>query len=276
MAVDANVLVFERSKEEFSAGRRLRSAVLEGFKKAWSAIADSNATTVLAAIILFYFAAGAVRGFGITLSIGVLVWLFTALVVTRVLVEAALTSAFLSSQPDALGMTVEERLRSHLVERPTDLMSCSGWWFALSLAVLVVALIGFVRNGLNLGLEFTGGRLIEYSTARSVDLDDLRTELAASGFPRAVAQESGDGNVSIRAGRLSEADEARIQAGVEALGGDVDKVRDEFIGPTIGDELRRKSTIALGLGLGAQLSTSPCGFAGSTAGPRSSPCSTTS
>jgi SecD/SecF fusion protein len=110
-----------------------------------------------------------------------------------------------------------------------------------------------VGRGLNFGLEFTGGRLIEYSTARPVDLDELRSELAGAGFPRAVVQESGDGNVSIRAGELSEQDEAEIQGVVELLGGDGDEVRDEFIGPTIGDELRRKAVIALAFGLGAQL-----------------------
>jgi SecD/SecF fusion protein len=253
MAVDANVLVFERSKEEFSAGKRLRAAALEGFKKAWSAIADSNATTLLAAIILFYFAAGAVRGFGITLTIGVLVSMFTALVVTRLLVEIAMKSRRLSSHPGALGMNVGGRLRKRLDERPIDIMSRSKWWFALSALVLAVALAGLVSRGLNFGLEFTGGRLIEYSTARPVDLDELRSDLASSGFPRAVVQESGDGNVSVRAGELSEQDEAEIQAVVESLGGNANEVRDEFIGPTIGDELRRKAVIALALGLAAQL-----------------------
>ncbi len=253
MAVDANVLVFERSKEEFSAGKRLRAAALEGFKKAWSAIADSNATTLLAAVILFYFAAGAVRGFGITLTIGVLVSMFTALVVTRLLVEVAMKSRFLSSRPGALGMNVGGRLRRRLDERPIDLMSRSKWWFALSALVLVVALAGLVGRGLNFGLEFTGGRLIDYSTVRPVEIDELRSELAGSGFPRAVVQESGDGNVSIRAGELSEEDETQIRAVVQSLGGAADEVRDEFIGPTIGDELRRKAVIALGLGLGAQL-----------------------
>jgi SecD/SecF fusion protein len=253
IAVDANVLVFERSKEEFSAGKRLRAAALEGFKKAWSAIADSNATTLIAALILFYFAAGAVRGFGITLTIGVLVSMFTALVVTRLLVEVAMKSRFLTSRPGALGMNVGGRLRKRLDERPIDLMSRSKWWFALSAVVLAVALAGLVGRGLNFGLEFTGGRLIEYSTARPVDLDELRSELAGAGFPRAVVQESGDGNVSVRAGELSEQDEAEIQGVVESLGGDGDEVRDEFIGPTIGDELRRKAVIALAFGLGAQL-----------------------
>ena len=253
MAVDANVLVFERSKEEFAAGKRLRAAALEGFKKAWSAIADSNATTLLAAIILFYFAAGAVRGFGITLTIGVLVSMFTALVVTRLLVEIAMKSRRLSSHPGALGMNVGGRLRARLDERPIDIMSRSKWWFALSAVVLVIALAGLFGRGLNFGLEFTGGRLIEYSTARPVDLDELRSDLAGSGFPRAVVQESGDGNVSVRAGELSEQDEAEIQAVVESLGGEANEVRDEFIGPTIGDELRRKAVLALGLGLSAQL-----------------------
>lgn len=253
MAVDANVLVFERAKEEFSAGKRLRSATLEGFKKAWSAIADSNATTILAAIILFYFAAGAVRGFGITLTIGVLVSMFSALVITRVLVEAAMGNRFLNSRPGAFGMSVGARLRNRLEERPPDLMSRSKWWFALSAVMLAIAVAGLFGRGLNFGLEFTGGRLIEYSTARAVDLDELRAEIAASGFPRAIVQESGDGNVSIRAGELSEQDEAQIQTAVESIGGDADEVRDEFIGPTIGDELRRKAVIALALGLGAQL-----------------------
>jgi SecD/SecF fusion protein len=253
MAVDANVLVFERSKEEFSAGKSLRAAALDGFKKAWSAIADSNATTLLAAIILFFFAAGAVRGFGITLTIGVLVSMFSALVITRLLVEVAMKSNLLNSRPEALGMNVGGRLRRRLQEHPIDLMARSKWWFALSSVVLVVALGGLFGRGLNFGLDFTGGRLIEYTTDTPVDLDRLRAELAVSGFPRAVVQQSGDGNISVRVGQLSARDEANISAAVESLGGTAEEVRDEFVGPTIGDELRRRATIALALGLSVQL-----------------------
>jgi SecD/SecF fusion protein len=253
MAVDANVLVFERSKEEFSAGKKIRAATLDGFKKAWSAIADSNATTLLAAIILFFFAAGAVRGFGITLTIGVLVSMFTALVLTRLLVEIAMKTRFLSSRPAALGMNVGGRLRKRLEEHPIDLMSRSKWWFSLSSVVLVIALTGLFGRGLNFGLDFTGGRLIEYETDTPVDLDRLRAELAASGFPRAVVQESGEGNVSVRVGEPSAREEAEITADVESLGGTAEAVRDEFVGPTIGDELRRRAAIALALGLGVQL-----------------------
>jgi SecD/SecF fusion protein len=95
--------------------------------------------------------------------------------------------------------------------------------------------------------------LIEYQTTETVDLDDLRSELAGAGLPRAVVQESGDGNVSVRAGELAQSDEDAVLAAVEAVGGTATEVRDEFIGPTIGDELRRRAIFALAIGLGAQL-----------------------
>jgi SecD/SecF fusion protein len=252
MAVDANVLVFERGKEEFAVRKKVRSSVLAGFKKAWSAIVDSNATTALAAVILFYFASGAVRGFGITLTIGVVVSMFTALVVTRVLVEVTLRSPRLA-RPALLGLNVGGGLRQRLQERPIDIMSRSKLWFAISGAVLAVAVFGLVTRGLDYGLEFTGGRLIEYQTATEVDLDSLRSQLADEGLPRAIVQETGDGNIAIRSGQLSAEDEDAVTDSVEALGGNATEVRDEFVGPTIGDELRRKAAIALALGLGAQL-----------------------
>lgn len=253
MAVDANVLVFERSKEEFAGGSKLRAATVDGFKKAWSAIADSNSTTVLAAIILFFFATGAVRGFGLTLTVGVSVSMFTALVVTRLLVDLLMKNRGIATRPALLGMTVGGRLRQRFEDRPPDIMSRSKLWFSLSGAVLVLAVVGLVTQGLRFGLEFTGGRLIEYATEGSIDLDVIRSELGGAGFPRSVVQESGDGNVAVRAPELSAEEEEAVHRAVEAAVGPVEEVRDEFIGPSIGDELRRKAFIALGIGLGAQL-----------------------
>lgn len=253
MAVDANVLVYERSKEEFSGGRRLRAAILEGFKKAWTAIVDSNATTVLAAIILFFFATGAVRGFGITLTVGVAVSMFTALVVTRLFVELLMKNKKMAASPGLLGMNVGVKLRQRFEERPINIMSHRTKWFAISSLVLVLALAGLIGRGLRYGIEFTGGRLIEYSTAETVDLDEVRGSLADAGFPRAVVQESGEGNVGVRLGQISAEEEATVQQAVTDVAGPVEVQRDEFIGPSIGDELRRKAFIALGLGLGAQL-----------------------
>lgn len=88
MAVDANVLIFERIKEEAASGKRLRSAVQAGFKRAFGTILDSNITTLISAAVLFYLGTGAIKGFAVTLAVGILTSMFTAVFVTRVLLEA--------------------------------------------------------------------------------------------------------------------------------------------------------------------------------------------
>ncbi|MGH2556021.1 MAG: protein translocase subunit SecD, partial [Actinomycetota bacterium] len=253
MAVDANVLVFERIKEEHAAGRQMGSSAANGFKRAWSAIADSNATTLLAAILLFFLASGAVKGFGITLTIGVVVSLFTALVVTRILVELLVRSPALRTRPRLLGMHVGMGFRGWIERRAPNIIGHSKTWFAVSGGVLALAAAGLAFRGLEFGLEFKGGRLVEYATARPVDLDMLRSELAKRGFARALVQESGEGNVSVRTGALSNADEERVQEAVASVGGQVEELREEFIGATISAELLRKAVIALGLALAVQL-----------------------
>lgn len=253
MAVDANVLVFERIKEEHAEGRRVGLAVTNGFKRASSAIVDSNATTLIAAIVLFFLASGAVKGFGITLTLGVAVSMFTALVVTRVIVEALVRSERLRARPSRLGMDVGNRFRRWLADRRPDIIGKRRVWFAASLVVLIAAVTGLVARGLDFGLEFQGGRLAEYSTSRPVDLEALRSELAGGGFPRALVQETGDGNVMVRTGALTSAEEARVEEAVSKLGGDVDKLRDEFIGATVSSELVSRAVVALALALGAQL-----------------------
>ena len=253
MAVDANVLVFERMKEEYRAGAGLRPAVDRGFRHALSAIADSNVTTLLAAVLLFFLASGAVRGFGVTLSVGVMVSLFTALVVTRVLVELAVRWRAVAGRPRLLGIDTGGRLREWIATRQPNLVGRARWWLAGSAVLLVLAVAGLVVRGPNLGLEFTGGRLLEYSTQRPVDLGAARQALAGAGFARAVVQASGDGNVSVRTGQLDDAGEQRIQRAIEQVGGPAERIRSEFIGPTIGAELRRKAIIAVVIALAAQL-----------------------
>jgi SecD/SecF fusion protein len=253
MAVDANVLVFERMREEHRAGVGLRPALERGFTKAFSAIADSNITTLLAAGLLFFLASGAVRGFGVTLSVGVLVSLFTALVVTRVLVEVTVRVGAVRRRPGLLGLEGGGRLAAWLAERGPNLIAKGRWWLAGSLMVLLLAGVGLVARGPNFGVEFTGGRLLEYQTARPVDLDAARRALAGAGFPRAVVQASGDGNLTVRTGQLDRASEDRVQQAVTAVGGRAEELRDEYIGPTIGAELRRKALLALGIALLVQL-----------------------
>jgi SecD/SecF fusion protein len=168
-------------------------------------------------------------------------------------VDLTMRSRGLARRPDVFGMSVGAGLRKRFEEKPFDIISRSKLWFIASIVVALVAAGGLLFEGLRFGLEFTGGRLLEYSVAREVSLEEVRSELAGAGLPRAVVQESGDGNVSIRTSRLSEAQEGRIQGILSQAGGSVELVRDEFIGPTIGAELRRQALIALGLGLTAQL-----------------------
>ncbi|HYN17965.1 MAG TPA: protein translocase subunit SecD, partial [Actinomycetes bacterium] len=253
MAVDANVLVFERMREEHRAGARLRPSLERGFTKAFSAIVDSNITTLLAAVLLFFLASGAVRGFGVTLSVGVLVSMFTALVLTRVLVELVARAAAVRQRPGLLGLEGGGRLANWLATRGPDLLGRARWWLAGSLVALLLAGAGLVVRGPNLGVEFTGGRLLEYRTERPADLDATRRALAEAGFPRAVVQASGDGNLAVRTGQLYQAGEERVRRAVTAVGGQSEELRDEFIGPTIGAELRRKALIALGIALVVQL-----------------------
>jgi SecD/SecF fusion protein len=194
-----------------------------------------------------------VRGFGVTLSVGVLVSMFTALVVTRTLVETALRWGVVRARPGLLGLQTGGRLRDWIASRQPNLVGRARWWLGGSALVLLLAVAGLVVRGPNMGLEFTGGRLLEYSTQRPVDLGAARSSLTAQGFGRAVVQASGDGNVSVRTGQVDAAAERRIERAIESVGGSAERLRSEFIGPTIGAELRRKAVIAIALALAAQL-----------------------
>ncbi|GAA2140491.1 protein translocase subunit SecD [Streptomyces synnematoformans] len=255
MAVDANVLVFERAREEYAARRRptVRSALAGGFRKAASAIADSNVTTLIAAGLLFFLASGPVRGFGVTLAVGVLASMFSALVVTRVLAEYAANRRALRVRPGRSGIAGHGRVRARLARRNPRPMRHSRRWLAVSGVVLVLAGSGIAVRGLDFGVEFTGGRLIEYATARPVDADRARETLADAGLPRAVVNAAGDGGLSVRTEKLSDDRAADVTAAVAELGGGAEKVRDEMIGPSIGEELRTGALVALGVALAAQL-----------------------
>ncbi len=258
MAVDANVLVFERAREEYATATRQRktprSALAAGFREALSAIADSNITTLIAAALLFLFASGPVRGFGVTLGIGVLASMVSALVITRALADLAVARRAVRRRPGITGIAHIGAVRTRLTRRDPDLMGRRRRWLAGSAVAMVLATAGILVRGLDFGVEFTGGRLVEYATTKPVDVDRARDAVADVGFPRAVVQASGDGELTVRTGGMSNAEEARVGEAIGALAGEkVEKVRDELIGPSMGDELRRGALIALALAVGAQL-----------------------
>ena len=259
LAIDANVLVFERAREEYARRRvdGVRPALDTGYRRAWSAILDSNVTTLLAAALLFFFASGPVKGFGVTLSIGVVASMVSALVVARVLTDLAVRGPVGSRGARLTGLAGSGRLRTWLVERGPFLMRHVTTWLAVAGVIAVLAVTGIVVRGLNLGVEFTGGRLMEFSTSQPVSVGTARTAVADAGFPGAVVQSSGgDGgteNVTVRTGQISNDEAVVVQDSLAEVAGEVTKQRDELIGPTLGDELRTKALIAFGIAVGAQM-----------------------
>jgi len=257
MALDANVLVYERAREEYAAGgprRSLRTAMRAGYANAWSAIGDSNVTTLLAGGLLFFLAAGPVRGFGVTLSLGVLVSMFTALVLARALSTPLVGARWLAHRPNWSGLGGTGWVRRKLETRNPDIMGRRRRWLAVSVVAVVLALAGVAVRGLNLGVEFTGGRLVEYAATAPLSADTARDAVESAGLERAVVNTSGEGNISVRAGDFSDDTETAVRSALaRSGGGDIQRLRDETIGPTLGEELRRNALIALAVALTAQL-----------------------
>jgi SecD/SecF fusion protein len=124
-------------------------------------------------------------------------------------------------------------------------------WLGVSALAVVLAVSGIAVRGLNFGVEFTGGRLVEYSTSAPVDPEQARVAIAGAGFPRAVVQSSGNDDLTVRTEDLSNSEQTKIRQAVTGLGGQTETIRDELIGPSLGDELRHKALIALGVALAA-------------------------
>ncbi|MEU1862609.1 protein translocase subunit SecD [Streptomyces gardneri] len=259
IAVDANVLVFERAREEYAAlgrpaaARDPRRPVATAFGKVWSAVADSNVTTLLAAGLLFVFASGPVKGFGVTLAIGVVASMLTAMVITRLFAEWTLRLPAVRRRPAIIGIAGLGRLRTRLNRRVPRLMARRRRWLIGCAALLMVALSGIGVRGLELGVEFTGGRVVQYAAERPVDADTARAAVVGSGFSDAVVQTTGDESVSVRTRETGDDEQREIREALSGVAGPVAVERDDLIGPSLGGELRTHALIALGLAVAAQL-----------------------
>jgi SecD/SecF fusion protein len=164
MAVDANILVFERFKEEMKSGKSLMTAIELGFKRAFPAILDSNACTILTSLVLLVLGTGPVKGFATTLIIGVVISLFTAITITRSLLVFFAGSGLVSNpkwyaaERNWLGGKIEERANEH----PFRIVETSKKWFAISIATMVIAIPFFFMGGFKLNVEFRGGYEVSF------------------------------------------------------------------------------------------------------------------
>ena len=255
MAIDANVLVFERAREEYQAypSAGLRRALAVGFNKAWSAIIDSNVTTLLAAGLLFFLGSGPIKGFGVTLSIGVIASMVSALIIARVLCDLAVANKPVNRRPALSGLGNVGKVRTWLDRTNPDLMKRRATWLGVSAAALALAVTGIVTQGLQLGVEFTGGRQLDYSVSKDVTIEQARAAVADAGFPEAVVQTADTADFTVRTGEITNDQEQQIEAELAKVGGDVSKIDDQTIGASLGKELRNNALIAFGVAFLAQL-----------------------
>jgi len=173
MAVDANVLIFERTKEELRAGKNVRTALADGYSNAFSAIFDSNLTSVITGVILLLFGTGPIKGFATTLIIGIIISFFTAVFLTRIaFMMIDKTKAFNSLTFDtSLSRKMFTNTRfNFLAARKTSFTICA--------AFIVIVVCSFVIRGLSQGIDFSGGRNYVVQFDHSVNTDDIRRQLS--------------------------------------------------------------------------------------------------
>ena len=183
MAVDANVLIYERTKEELRAGKGVKKALADGYSNAFSAIFDSNLTSIITGIILFNFGTGPIRGFATTLIIGILISFFTAVFMTRLFYEHFMGKDKLLNLTFCTGISKNLMTNTHF-----DFMGRRKVWMTTTLIVVVVCLGFLFTRGLSQSIDFTGGRNFKVQFEKEVEPEQVR-ELISSKF--------GDANVSV-------------------------------------------------------------------------------
>lgn len=238
MAVDANVLINERIKEELRTGKTIRSAVANGYSKASSAIFDSNITTLIAAFFLFQFGTGPIRGFAVTLTIGILASLFTAIVVTRVIFD------YLLSENKLKHLTLRG-----LLKKDTHIDFIKKRWFCyiLSGVIFIVGMTAFLMKGRDVyGIEFVGGQIQEYLFEKPIAIESLRASLKEIGMGDAAIQQVKENPRQVIIRTSDETSEAIGNEFKKSFSDNpFDIMRIERIGPTVGRDLQKKAILAI-------------------------------
>ena len=179
MAVDANVLIYERIREELAAGKSLRGAIAAGYAKAFGTIFDSHVTTLIASIILIFMGTGPVKGFGVALSIGVALSLFTALVITRLIFDLLLTKGHLKSLR-MLHLVKSSNVNFLKWAKPAFITS----WLVIAIGISY----GFYRGGNVMGVDFAGGDQLTFNYAQKIPVEEIRGALHNAGINEPTIQ----------------------------------------------------------------------------------------
>ncbi|MDQ3677494.1 MAG: protein translocase subunit SecD [Actinomycetota bacterium] len=244
VAADANIVIFERVKEEVRAGRSITAAITAGYKKGLTAIIDANVVTIMVAFILFVLATAGVQGFALTLGLGVIVSLFTAVVATQAIVGTMGKSRLLQ-RPSALGAGKPKGDRLRL-----DYMGYSKYFFSFSGLILVVCALALGAKGINLGIDFESGSRIDVALSKQADEGDIRNVLADAGQPSAEIQrveEKGPGasKFQISTESLKPLETDKINSSLERKFGFARAPNSQNIGPTFGQTVASSAIIAI-------------------------------
>jgi SecD/SecF fusion protein len=243
MAVDTSVLIFERIREELILKKPMGASLTAGYKKAFSTIIDSNLTTLITAAILYQIGSGPIKGFALTLTIGLLASMFTGIFVTRAIFDFMLFKGGLKNL----------RMLQILNKTPKiDFLKARKICYLVSIVVILVgAFYGISRREKMFGVEFTGGTMQEYRFEKNIPVDKLRESLSQAGYGTATIQRVAETNQFII--RSAQGSEKVIQ----------DKIRQDFpdnpfevlrlesVGPVVGNEMKSKAMWALVLSLAA-------------------------
>ncbi len=173
MAVDANVIIYERIKEEVRAGKGMKLAIADGYKHAYSAIIDGNVTTILTGIVLFIFGTGPIQGFATTLIIGILTSLFTAIFVSRLIFESMTAKNRTIKFGNSYTINAFTNTKIRFIDIRKKL-------YIVSLTIIVIGIISLFVRGMNFGIDFTGGRTYVVRFDKDVKTNDVRTALEQS------------------------------------------------------------------------------------------------
>ena len=242
MAVDANVLIYERLREETAAGKSLKAALEAAYDKAFSAIFDANVTTLITAVILFWQATGSVKGFAVTLTLGIIASMFSALLVTRT-VFRWLIERFGLKKLSMLDL---------IPKRKFDFLGKRRLAGILSLALIGGSIAIFaLRSEKNFGIDFRGGDLLVIDSKQPVTIAEAREALEGIGLGDVVIQFEREGMQDRLSIRSPQGTSANILSKLQEIypDRDVTAVAQENVGPQIGLEFAKSAALALGLGM---------------------------
>jgi len=260
VAVDANVLIYERMRDEVRGGRPPMSAADAGFARALVTIVDANVTTLVAAIIMFQFGSGPVKGFAWTLFIGVITSVFTAVLITQVLIGWW----FRTFKPKKLPIVTDKRAFWPLIKMLPQkthfgFVALARLAATLSILAVIATGVGFFKPGLNLGIDFKGGTILEFNTSGApVDLAKARTTLNQLNLGEVQVQAFGkpsDAIVRFQTPKGADANATvnKVKSAVVGALGQVNFTRTDVVGPEVSDELKVSGAEALLASIGLML-----------------------